>query len=226
LSQGHNLDMVFMATAADIETRNNGATHMGNDDALAFGSMAHLKIINISCPHQLIAAMRWVMEGNRGLVYLRVMRYASPVLYGPDTVFEYGKAYPLKSGIADRAVIISSGRGVHEALAASSLLARSGIAVGVVDMPSIDEKFLMGLYASSRPVLVAEQNNGYIWSAFSRLLVRSGQVIDTSRLKAINTLDKDGLPQFIHSGTYPQLAGQLGLTAADIVQKVKEMLSH
>jgi transketolase C-terminal domain/subunit len=93
LSEGHNLDIVFMATAADIETRTNGATHMGNDDILAFDSMANLKIVNMSCPQQLVSAMRWVMEGNQGLVYLQLMRYASPVLYGPDTKFEYGKAY-------------------------------------------------------------------------------------------------------------------------------------
>ena len=32
LSEGHGLDLTMLATAANFETRTNGATHMGNDD--------------------------------------------------------------------------------------------------------------------------------------------------------------------------------------------------
>ncbi|MEA2541615.1 MAG: transketolase, partial [Acidobacteriaceae bacterium] len=52
---------------------------------------------------------------------------------------------------------------VHEALAAAKKCADSGIAVGVVDMPSIDEKLLLDLYNSGQWLVLAEQNNGYIW---------------------------------------------------------------
>jgi transketolase C-terminal domain/subunit len=221
LSEGHNLDIVFMATAADIDTRTNGATHMGNDDLLAFDSMANLKIINISCPQQLVSAVGWVMEGNRGLVYLRLMRFASPVLYGPEIEFEYGKAYTLKSGPDDKAFIISSGRGVHEAIGAASILNQSGIPVSVVDMPSIDEKYLLEVYHSGKPVFIVEQNNGYIWSALRKQLFKSVDNIETSRFIAINTMGKDGLPTFIHSGTYPQLIAQFGLSAGQIAETVR-----
>ena len=81
LSEGHGLDLTMLATAANFETRTNGATHMGNDDNTIFDGLAHLKIVDASCPQQLLAIMRWIMEGNRGLVYLRVMRTPSPVLY-------------------------------------------------------------------------------------------------------------------------------------------------
>ncbi len=69
LSEGHGLDLTFLATAANLETRTNGATHMGNDDITIFDGIAHLKIIDVSCPRQLLAIMKWIMEGNRGLVY-------------------------------------------------------------------------------------------------------------------------------------------------------------
>jgi transketolase C-terminal domain/subunit len=197
---------------------------MGNDDILAFDSMANLKIVNISCPQQLVSAMRWVMEGNQGLVYMRLMRYASPVLYGPDTKFEYGKAYTLMAGPDDKAFIISSSRGVHEALGAALTLQKSGIPVSVVDMPSIDENFLLDVYRSGKPVFIVEQNNGYIWSAFRKILFKSVENIETSRLIAINTLGKDGLPAFIHSGTYPQLVDQFGLSAGQIAETVMRKL--
>ncbi len=150
LSEGHGLDLTFLATAANFETRTNGATHMGNDDSTTFDAVAQLKIIDVSCPQQMLSIMQWIMEGNRGLVYLRVMRTGSAVLYGSDYVFAFGTGHRLRSSPADRATIISSGRGVHEALAAAAQCAAAGIPVGVVDMPSIDEELLLELYNSGQ----------------------------------------------------------------------------
>ena len=97
LSEGHGLDLTFLATAANFETRTNGATHMGNDDITVFDAIGHLKIIDVSCPRQLLAIMQWIMEGNRGLIYLRVMRTPSAVIYGPDYSFEFGKGHRLSA---------------------------------------------------------------------------------------------------------------------------------
>jgi transketolase len=57
LTEGYGLDLTFLATAADFDTQTNGATHMGNDDALLFDALAHLKIISLSCPQQLLEAL-------------------------------------------------------------------------------------------------------------------------------------------------------------------------
>jgi len=40
LSEGHGLDLTMLATAANFETRTNGATHMGNDDCIVFDAIA------------------------------------------------------------------------------------------------------------------------------------------------------------------------------------------
>ena len=96
LSEGHGLDLTMLATAANFETRTNGATHMGNDDCTIFDGMAHLKIIDVSCPQQMLSLMKWIMEGNRGLLYVRVMRTPSAVLYGSDYAFEFGKGHVLR----------------------------------------------------------------------------------------------------------------------------------
>ncbi|MBV8903812.1 MAG: transketolase, partial [Acidobacteriia bacterium] len=205
LSEGHGLDLTFLATAANFETRTNGATHMGNDDNLVFDAIAHLKIVDISCPRQMLAFMEWIMEGNRGLVYARVMRTGSRVLYGPDYRFEFGKGHVLRRRDGDQAAIISSGRGVHEALAAAALCAQQDVAVCVVDMPSIDESLLLELYDWGRPLVFAEQNNGYIWQNFLKILYRRRAAADMSRIFTVNTLGPDGRPQFIHSGTYEEL---------------------
>ena len=96
-----------------------------------FDAIAHLKIVDVSCPQQMLSVMQWIMEGNRGLVYLRVLRTPSAVLYGPDYGFEFGKGVVLRSSEDDVAMIVSSGRGVHEALSAAVDCAQRGVNVGV-----------------------------------------------------------------------------------------------
>ncbi|MGI6154226.1 MAG: transketolase, partial [Christensenellaceae bacterium] len=68
LNEGHGLDLTFLATASNIDTAVNGATHMGTDDILVFDTIPYLKIIDVSCPQQLLGIMKWIMEGNKGLV--------------------------------------------------------------------------------------------------------------------------------------------------------------
>ena len=223
LGEGHGLDLTMLATASNFETRTNGATHMANDDNLVFDAIAHLKIVDISCPQQMLAFMKWIMDGNRGLVYVRVMRTGSPVLYGPDYVFEFGKGHIIRESAADAAIVVSSGRGVHEAIAAAGLCANRGVGVSVVDMPSIDDRLLLQLYDSGRVLLFAEQNNGYIWQNFLKVLYRHRKVsADLARVATINTLDSQGRARFIHSGTYEELVEAFGLTASQIAELVEK----
>jgi transketolase len=221
LTDGHGLDLTILATAPNFETRTNGATHMGNDDSTTFDAVAHLKIVDVSCPQQLLSLMKWIMEGNRGLLYVRIMRTGSAVLYSNKFEFEFGKAYVLRETAEDQAVIVSAGRGVHEALAAAKKCAEAGVAVGVVDMPSVDGEMMARLYDSGKLVVFAEQNNGYLWQNFLKEVYRrkdsSG---DMRRILAINTLDRDGRPQFIHSGTYEQLVAAFGLAPSQIAETI------
>jgi transketolase C-terminal domain/subunit len=224
LSEGHGLDLTFLATAANFETRTNGATHMGNDDNTTFDAVGQLKIIDVSCPQQMLSIMKWIMEGNRGLVYARVMRTESGVLYPHEYEFSFGKGYQLRTSEHEQAVVISSGRGVHEALAAASICSARGFEVGVVDMPSVDENLLMELCGSGKLIIFAEQNNGYLWQNFLKVLYRNRETTDAECLKRvlkINTLNSKGEPQFIHSATYEQLTAAFGLTPEAIADTVE-----
>jgi len=222
LSEGHGLDLTFLATGPDFETRTNGATHMGNDDVTIFDGMGQLKIVNVSCPRQLLAIMRWIMQGNRGLVYVRVMRAPSRVIYGPDYEFEFGKASKVRESAEDQVIIVSSGRGVHEALAAAE---QCGVPAGVVDVPTIDEEMLIQLSTSDKLIVFAEQNNGYIWQNCLKVLARRGrQWNDTSRLMAVNALTSEGKPQFIHSGTYEELLDAFALSPAKLARSISDRL--
>ena len=227
LSKGHGLDIAFLATAANFETRTNGATHMGNDDNLTFDAVAHLKIIDVSCPQQMLSIMKWVMEGNQGLTYIRVMRTGSAVLYDASYEFEFGKGYIVRQTDADKAIVISSGRGVHEALGAAEICAKQGVPVMVVDMPSLDDELLVKLYQSGLPIFFAEQNNGFLWQSFLKVLYKhraGAQLSGLERVHTINTLDANGEKQFLHSATYEELVEVFKLTPAAIADAVQKAL--
>ncbi len=229
LSEGHGLDLTFLATAANFETRTNGATHMGNDDSTTFDAVAHLQIIDVSCPQQLLAIMKWIMDGNRGLVYVRVMRTESKVLYPANYEFSFGRGDWQQRGPNDEAVVISSGRGVHEAIAAARLLSQQKIEAGVVDMPSVDENLLMELAGSGKLLVFAEQNNGYLWQSFLKVLYkhRKEAAADVlGRVLTISTLDRSGRPQFIHSATYEELTAAYGLTPEAIADTVRKGIAE
>jgi transketolase len=202
---------------------------MGNDDATTFDAVGQLQIIDVSCPQQMLSVMKWIMEGNRGLVYVRVMRTESAVLYPADYAFSFGQGYWLRKNQGDKAVLISSGRGVHEALAAATILSQDGTLVGVVDMPSIDEEMLIALACSGKLLVFAEQNNGYLWQNCLKSLYKNRHKADATalgRIATISTLDQRGKPQFIHSATYEQLIEAFGLTPEAISDTVRKQLAE
>lgn len=222
LGEGYNTDITFIATAANLDTAVNGATHMANDDICFFNQLAHVKVIDVSCPRQLLAIMEWIAAGDKGLVYLRLMRNKSKILYGPDFRFEFGKGYFIRNRPESRAVIISSGHGVQEALAAADLLAKGeGIEVGVLDMPSYDYALCEALARKGVLLLFAEQNNGGLFNKFAQHLLQKKIPCDSGKVMHLNALDAEDQQQFIQSGTYPELLGNLGLRPGDIAAAVK-----
>jgi transketolase C-terminal domain/subunit len=149
------------------------------------------------------------------------MRTPSAVLYGSDYRFEFGAGQMLRA--ADRAIIVSSGRGVHEALAAADLTPGAGVA----DMPSIDEDLLLRFYDSGKLIVFAEQNNGYIWQNFLRVLARRrSAVCGLDRIMTVNTLSPAGRAQFIHSATYEELTDAYDLSAPKLAAKVRQRLEE
>lgn len=224
LSDGHGLDLTFLATAPNFETKVNGATHMGNDDTVVFGGIGGLKIIDVSCPNQLVGIMRWVMDGNRGLTYIRIMRSGSAVLYEPGYRFEFGRANVLSGKETSAVCLVSSGRGVHEIVAAARLLAEKGISTEVVDMHSFDEGLLLERLSGPGLVVIAEQNNGHIRTQLAQLLLRRRKAFDSSKVVTINATGDDGRYRYIHSATYEQLLKQFGLNPESIAARVQENL--
>ena len=92
-------------------------------------------------------------------------------------------------------------------------------------MPSPESSALVQLYESGLPLVIAEQNNGFIWHRLLKALGSRRQDFDASRIFPINGLDNEGNAQFIHSGTYDELVDHFGLSAAKLAAYVKDIKS-
>jgi transketolase len=97
------------------------------------------------------------------------------------------------------------------------------VGVTVVDMPSIDDDLLVALYNSGRLILFAEQNNGYLWQNFLKVIYRNRNKATGSldRVLTVNTLTSEGKARFIHSATYEELVEAFLLTPAHLAKTIQ-----
>jgi transketolase len=73
-------------------------------------------------------------------------------------------------------------------------------------------------------VIFAEQNNGFLWQNFARVVTSRGAQT-TGRVLAVNTLSSEGKPQFIHSGLYEELLEAFNLAPRQLAETVTKELA-
>ena len=159
------------------------------------------------------------MEGNRGLLYVRVMRTPVRRALRPRLRLRVRhEATSCATSAADaRRHRQQRARRARGAGGGGGSARARGIGVGVVDMPSIDEDLLLALVrvgqadlsSPNRTTATSCRISSRCCTAAARRSRRRWQ-----RVMAINTLDADGRPHFIHSGTYEELIEAFGLTPA------------
>ncbi|WP_407562428.1 transketolase [Streptomyces sp. 184] len=131
-----NLSLV--GSHAGVAIGEDGPSQMGLEDLAMFRAVHGSTVLHPCDANQtarLVAAM--ADEGLTGVRYLRTMRGARPVLYGPDEDFPIGGSKLLRASSEDSVTIAAAGVTVHEALAASDLLAAEGIGARVLDLYSL-----------------------------------------------------------------------------------------
>jgi transketolase len=109
---------------------------MGLEDIAAFRAV-HGSTVLHPCDANQTAKLVAAMPELEGIVYLRTLRPATPVLYDADEQFEVGGSRVVRSSDEDEVALVGAGITVHEALKAAELLADEGIAARVLDLYSI-----------------------------------------------------------------------------------------
>ena len=203
------------ATHAGITVGEDGATHQMLEDLGLMRGLPNMKVMCTSDDTE----TRWAVEEISkidGPVYLRLCRLATPVIYEEGQKFEIGKGVQIGEGTD--ATVIATGVVVAEALKAKEELEKEGINIRVIDMHTIkpiDKELIIKCARETNKIITIEDHNviGGLGSAVCEVLSTEypSKVI---RMGINDTFGK--------SGKAEELLAYFGLTARNIIEKVKE----
>ncbi len=199
---------------AGVSIGEDGPSQMALEDIASLRAV-HGSTVLHPCDANQTAKLVARMADTEGIVYLRTLRPATPVVYGPDEEFEIGGSRTLRQG--DDVAIVGAGITVHEALRAAETLAEDGIEARVIDLYSIkplDEETLRSLAC---PIVTVEDHwpEGGIGEAVLSALAESDERPPVVRLAV------HGMP---HSGKPAELLAEAGIDADGIATAVQKLV--
>lgn len=207
---------------AGVSIGEDGPSQMGLEDIAAFRAI-HGSTVLHPCDANQTAHLVAAMADTSGISYLRTLRPATPVLYGPDEKFEIGGSRVLRSSDDDEVALIGAGITVHEALTAADLLAEEGIAARVIDLYSIkpldSETLLAAVEATGGRLVTVEDHwpEGGLGDAVLAALA------DTEEPPRVLKLAIHGMPR---SGRPDQLLSAGGIDAAHIAMAARQLIGQ
>lgn len=128
------LNVKLVGAYSGLYTGKTGATHQSLEDVAIMRAIPNMMVVVPADAVQLRQALDAIVA-YEGPVYLRIARDAYPVIFDDSYKFEPGKALVLREG--DDATIVATGIMTHTALAAAEELAKEGLQVRVVNVPTI-----------------------------------------------------------------------------------------
>lgn len=212
------LNVKIAATHAGITVGEDGGSHQSVEDISLMRSIPNITVV---VPADGIEAEKMIFAAAEfdGPMYIRLGRSAVPTIFEEDYNFEIGKGVVLRDG--NDATIIACGIMVNEALIAADMLKEENINARVINMSTIkpiDTDLIIKAAKETKAIVTAEEHSviGGLGSAVSEVVSESNPII----VKKVGMNDCFG-----ESGTPSELLEKYGLTAKNIVEKVKEALN-
>ena len=189
---------VLSGSHAGVSIGEDGPSQMALEDIAAFRAVHGSVVLHPSDANQ-TAKLVAELADHDGIGYIRTLRPALPVLYGPDEEFEIGGSRVLRSSDDDDVAIVAAGITLHEALAAAEVLAGEGIAARVVDLYSIKPldhaTLLAAAEATDGRVVTVEDHwpEGGLGEAVAAALAEAGEQVRIVSL-AVRGMPSSGKP--------------------------------
>ena len=206
-----NLNVKICATHSGITVGEDGATHQMLEDISMMRTLPNMKVLS---PADDIET-KWAIEEvykQKGPVYVRLSRLATPIIYDENQKFEFGKMVQIGEGTD--ATVFATGDVVAEAVKAKEVLAGKGIDIRVIDVHTIkpiDKEMIIKCAKETKRLISIEDHSviGGLGSAISEVLTSKYP----ARLERIGIEDEFG-----RSGKAEELMDFYGLNADRIVK--------
>ena len=215
----NNQNVKIAGAHSGVSVGPDGATHQAIEDMAITRVVPNMVVI---APCDAIEAKKATISAARhkGPVYIRFTREKTPVMTTEETPFEIGQAEIYREG--KDISIIACGPLLYEALKAAEELAKEGIEAEVINNHTIklmDKETILKSVQKTRCVVTIEEHQamGGMGSAVSEILSQNYP----APMEIIGVQDRFG-----ESGEPAQLLEKFGLTAKNIIDKVKEVIKR
>jgi transketolase len=213
-----NLNVKICATHAGLTVGEDGASHQAIEDISLMRSIPNMTVINPADDVETEAAIKAISK-IKAPCYVRLGRMAVSTINDKENYeFKIGKGVTLSEG--KDVTIVATGIMVEAALEAKDILAKEGISAKVINIHTIkpiDRELIVKAAKETKAVVTAEEHSiiGGLGSAVSEVLCEEFPV----------PVVKVGVNDvFGESGKPDELLKAYGLTATDIVTKVKKAI--
>jgi transketolase len=212
-------NVCFAGSHAGVSIGEDGPSQMALEDIAAFRAV-HGSTVLHPCDANQTAKLVAAMADRDGIVFLRTLRPATAVLYGPDEEFEIGGSRVLRSSDEDDVTLVGAGITVPEALAAADRLEADGIRARVIDLYSIkpiDAETLQAAAEATGLVVTAEDHwaDGGLGDAVLAALAESEE-----RPRVV----KLAVREMPHSGKADELLAEAGIDAEHIAEAARRLV--
>lgn len=211
------VDVKVVGTHAGISIGEDGPSQMGIEDVSLACSLPNFSVV-VPADEPSMEQAVLALARSRTPAYLRAGRPNVPIIYANGCSFQLGKANRVRDG--KDLTIIANGLMVAAALEAAERLAEDGIQARVLDMHTVkplDEAAVLAAARETGRIVVAEEHllHGGLGSVVAMSVARQHPV----PMRFVGLRDT-----FAESGSPEGLLAKYGLTAADIVREVRELL--
>lgn len=208
----------IVGTDPGISAELNGGTHMSMEDIGVLRSIPEMVIFEPVDAIQLVKALPQIVDYD-GVVYIRMFRKVTPIVFNEDYKFDLFKADVLKEG--KDVSIFASGIMVKESLEAIEMLKSEGIDAELINIHTIkpiDSEAVIASAKKTGAVVTCENHNviGGLKSAVAEVLIEEYPV----PLRSVGVKDHFG-----EVAKIDYLKKKYKMTAEDIVKAVKEVVA-
>ena len=153
------LNVQICASHAGVTVGEDGATHQMIEDLSLMRGIPNMCVMCTSDDTQ----TKWAVEEISkidGPVYLRLCRFATPLIYDETQKFKFGKGIQIGEGT--EATVFATGVVVAEAIKAKEELAKEGIDIRVVDVHTIkplDKELVIKCAKETKKLISIEDHN-------------------------------------------------------------------
>jgi transketolase len=194
-----------------------GKTHLMFDDISIMRAMANMTVVAPADEVETRSALRAIVEYD-GPVYVRLTRQDMPILFDDDYEFELGKLTTVKAG--SDATVFATGNQTIRAFEAAEQLAREGIHVHLVHVPTIKP-------LDVEAVVAAAEKTGLVVTSEEHTIVGGlgGAIAEALAENSPLPMKLHGLRDvFGESGPDDQLLDKYGLAAPHIAAAVHQLV--